>query len=322
MLDIKGLDVYYGPVQALRGLSLHVGEGEMVALLGSNGAGKTTTLRAASGMRRPKRGAITIDGQDATNLEPFEVVRLGVAHMPQGRELFAEMTVLENLRLGHWSRRTEKRKLDERTERVFDLFPKLRERAKQHAGTLSGGEQQMLTVSRALMSEPKVLLVDEASLGLAPIVTEQLYEVIAEVNRRDGTAVLLVDQFIHLALRYTQRAYVLEKGQVILEGESDKLAESPDVLAAYLGESAPPSSDGSFGGNGNGQVTDIAQFVANADVDEVLDAVAAGRVDPQDVIAAEEAATSRVAVLLPLRAILADRAAEAAVLPQSSDPAR
>jgi branched-chain amino acid transport system ATP-binding protein len=317
MLDIDGLDVYYGPVQALRGMSLHVGEGEMVALLGSNGAGKTTTLRAASGMRRPKRGTITIDGQDATNLEPYEVVRLGVAHMPQGRELFAEMTVLENLRLGHWSRRTEKRKLDERTERVFDLFPKLRERSKQQAGTLSGGEQQMLTVSRALMSEPKVLLVDEASLGLAPIVTEQLYEVIAEVNRRDGTAVLLVDQFIHLALRYTQRAYVLEKGQVILEGDSDELAGSPDVLAAYLGETAPPSVDVPSGSNGHGPVTDIPRFVATADVDEVLDAVAAGRVDPQDAIAAEEAATARVAVLRPLRAILADRDAEAAAAQQS-----
>ena len=322
MLDINGLDVYYGPVQALRGLSLRVGEGEMVALLGSNGAGKTTTLRAASGMRRPKRGTITIDGHDATNLEPYEVVRLGVAHMPQGRELFAELTVLENLRLGHWSRRTEKRKLDERTERVFDLFPKLRERAKQHAGTLSGGEQQMLTVSRALMSEPKVLLVDEASLGLAPIVTEQLYEVIAEVNRRDGTAVLLVDQFIHLALRYTQRAYVLEKGQVILEGESDKLAESPDVLAAYLGESAPPSSDVPAGSNGHGQIVDIAQFVATADADEVLDAVAAGRLTPHDVIAAEEAATGRVAVLRPLRAILADRDPQAPLLQQRPDPAR
>ena len=306
MLDINGLDVFYGPVQALRGMSLHVGEGEMVALLGSNGAGKTTTLRAASGMRRPKNGTITIDGKDATNLEPYEVVRLGVAHMPQGRELFAELTVLENLRLGHWSRRTERRKLNERTERVFDLFPRLRERSKQHAGTLSGGEQQMLTVSRALMSEPKVLLVDEASLGLAPIVTEQLYEVIAEVNRRDGTAVLLVDQFIHLALRYTQRAYVLEKGQVILEGDSNKLAESPDVLAAYLGETAPPSSDVAPGSNGSGQVTDIAQFVATADVDEVLDAVAAGRLDPRDAIAAEEAAAGRVSVLLPLRAVVAE----------------
>ena len=309
MLDINGLDVFYGPVQALRGLSLHVGEGEMVALLGSNGAGKTTTLRAASGMRRPKRGTITIDGKDATNLEPYEVVRLGVAHMPQGRELFAELTVLENLRLGHWSRRNEKRKLDERIERVFDLFPRLRERAKQHAGTLSGGEQQMLTVSRALMSEPKVLLVDEASLGLAPIVTEQLYEVIAEVNRRDGTAVLLVDQFIHLALRYTQRAYVLEKGQVILEGDSDELAESPDVLAAYLGESMPNADASSSNGSSNGGV-DIEQFLAAADVDEVLDAVAAGRFDAQDVLATEQAAAARAALLRPLRAVVADQDAK------------
>ena len=304
MLDISDLDVFYGPVQALRGMSLHVGEGEMVALLGSNGAGKTTTLRAASGMRRPKGGSITIDGQDATKLEPYEVVRLGVAHMPQGRELFAEMTVLENLRLGHWSRRKDKRKLDERVERVFDLFPRLRERAKQHAGTLSGGEQQMLTVSRALMSEPKVLLVDEASLGLAPIIVEQLYEVIAEVNRRDGTAVLLVDQFIHLALRYTQRAYVLEKGQVILEGDSDELANSPDVLAAYLGESLPSQESADAG---LGEDLDLAQFVATGEVDDVLDAVAAGRLTAEEVIAAEEAAMARSAVLQPLRSILADQ---------------
>ena len=295
MLDITDLDVYYGPVQALRGLSLHVGEGEMVALLGSNGAGKTTTLRAASGMRRPRSGTITIDGKDATSLEPYEVVRLGVAHMPQGRELFAEMTVLENLRLGHWSRRTEKRKLDERVDRVFDLFPRLRERAKQQAGTLSGGEQQMLTVSRALMSEPKVLLVDEASLGLAPIVTEQLYEVIAEVNRRDGTAVLLVDQFIHLALRYTQRAYVLEKGQVILEGESDKLAESPDVLAAYLGETVPSDATDEL---------DVERFVVDHDVEECLDAVAVGRFDLRDVLAAEELGPNRPELLDRLRGAL------------------
>ena len=293
MLDIAGLDVFYGPVQALRGLSLHVGEGEMVALLGSNGAGKTTTLRAASGMRRPKRGTITIDGQDATNLEPYEVVRLGVAHMPQGRELFAEMTVLENLRLGHWSRRKEKRQLDARIERVLELFPRLRERSKQAAGTLSGGEQQMLTVSRALMSEPKVLLVDEASLGLAPIVTEQLYEVIAEVNRRDGTAVLLVDQFIHLALRYTERAYVLEKGQVILEDESSKLAESPDVLAAYLGETAPSADD------------DLGAFVSAHSIEDCLDAVAEGRFELAELLAAEEAGPARDDLLVRLRGALA-----------------
>ena len=239
MLSIEGIDVYYGPVHALRGLSLHVGDGEMVALLGSNGAGKTTTLRAASGMRTPKAGTITIDGQDATRLGAHEVVRLGVAHIPQGRELFSQLTVEENLRLGHWSKRSEKRLLNDRADRVYDMFPKLKQRRKQAAGTMSGGEQQMLTVGRALMSEPKVLLVDEASLGLAPILVEQLYEAIAEVNRSYGTAVLLVDQFIHLALRYTARAYVLEKGELVLEGTSEEIGSSPELLAAYLGEGVP-----------------------------------------------------------------------------------
>ena len=306
MLHIDDIDVFYGPVQALRGVSLRVEEGEMVALLGSNGAGKTTTLRAASGMRTPHRGRITIDGHDATGLAPYEVVGLGVAHMPQGRELFAELTVLENLRLGHWSRRNEKSQLDERVERVFELFPRLRERSRQHAGTLSGGEQQMLTVSRALMSEPKVLLVDEASLGLAPIIVEQLYEVIAEVNRRDGTAVLLVDQFVHLALRYTERAYVLEKGEVILEGESDELAQSPDLLAAYLGESLPGQEP-----SPNGQAdTEMDRFVAQHSTEECLDAAAEGRFDVDDLLAAEQRGPAREELLRRLRGAASRRTRE------------
>ncbi len=263
MLDVRGIDVYYGPVQALRELSLSVGEGEMVALLGANGAGKTTTLRAISGLLSPARGSIRVGGVDVARLSAQKVVRMGVAHVPEGRELFAELTVLENLRLGHWSRRKERARLGERIERVFELFPRLRERAGQLAGTMSGGEQQMLVAGRALMSQPRLLLVDELSMGLAPIVVEQLFEAIKQVNR-EGTAVLLVEQFVHLALQNTQRAYVLAKGEVAVEGRSSELLASPDVMAAYLGETAseapepPAATNGSSNGTAAAAVTTTA----------------------------------------------------------------
>jgi branched-chain amino acid transport system ATP-binding protein len=237
MLEIDAIDVAYGPVQALRGLSLRVGEGEMVALLGSNGAGKTTTLRTISGLLAPARGSIRVGGVEAAGMPPHRVVNLGVAHLPEGRELFPELTVLENLRLGHWRHRRERDSEAGRIDEVMDLFPRLRERAGQNAGTLSGGEQQMLAVARALMSRPQLLLVDELSLGLAPIIVEQLFETLEEVNRR-GTAILLVEQFVHLALKHTARAYVLVRGQIAIEGTSAELAASPEVLAAYLGETA------------------------------------------------------------------------------------
>ena len=238
MLSVQGIDVFYGPVQALRNVSIEVGEGEMVALLGANGAGKTTTLRAISGLIAPAAGTISIAGEPAAGRAAEKVVRLGVAHLPEGRELFAELTVKENLRLGHWSKRKDSTSnVDERMERMFELFPRLRERASQAAGTMSGGEQQMLAVARALMSEPKLLLVDELSLGLAPIVVSQLFDAIAEVNR-EGTAVLLVEQFVHLALQHTDRAYVLAKGEVVIDGRSEDLLSSPELMAAYLGETA------------------------------------------------------------------------------------
>ena len=238
MLEVEDLHVYYGPVQALRGVSLRVEEGEMVALLGANGAGKTTTLRAISGMIAPERGRISIGGTDAAGFPAHRVVRLGVAHMPEGRELFPELTVLEHLKMGYWPTRKDGAGEQRLVDRVMDLFPRLRERSGQAAGTLSGGEQQMLTAARALMSQPRLLLVDELSLGLAPIIVQQLFEALAEVNRL-GTSVLLVEQFVHLALRYTSRAYVLARGEVELEGASDKLLASPELLAAYLGEAAP-----------------------------------------------------------------------------------
>jgi branched-chain amino acid transport system ATP-binding protein len=244
MLEIEGLDVYYGPVQALRGVNLTVGEGEIVALLGANGAGKTTTLRTISGLLSPARGAVRLEGRDIAGMPAHKVIGLGVAHLPEGRELFPELTVLENLRLGHWSRREEASALDERLDRMFTMFPRLRERIGQQAATLSGGEQQMLAVARALMSQPRLLLVDELSLGLAPIIVTQLFDAIVEVNRQ-GTAILLVEQFVHLALQRAARAYVLAKGSVVSEGDSRDLLASPELLAAYLGEATPSSAPSS-----------------------------------------------------------------------------
>jgi branched-chain amino acid transport system ATP-binding protein len=248
MLAIEGLEVFYGPVQALRGVSLTVGQGEIVALLGSNGAGKTTTLRAASGMVPASAGSIRIDGHDVKGLPPQKVVRLGVAHMPEGRELFPEMTVTENLRLGHWSRRGERGRFQHRLTRAFELFPRLEERAGQAAGTLSGGEQQMLVFARALMSEPKLLLIDELSLGLAPLIVSQLFAAIEEVNAQ-GTAVLLVEQFVHLALKHSSRAYVLGRGEVVAEGPSNELLASPELIAAYLGSTEPAPTVASSNGH-------------------------------------------------------------------------
>ena len=241
MLVIDNIDVFYGPVQALRGLSLTVGDGEMVALLGSNGAGKTTTLRAVSGLLPYRNGSITIGGTEVKTLPPHKVVTAGVAHLAQGRELFSDLTVTENLRLGHWSRRRHRGDFDARCTQVFDLFPKLKERAHQAAGTMSGGEQQMLAVGRALMSDPTLLLVDEASMGLAPNLVEQLFDALAEVNAA-GTSVLVVEQFIGMALRYTQRAYVLAKGTVAIEGNSADLATSEEVVGAYLGHAEEPAT--------------------------------------------------------------------------------
>jgi branched-chain amino acid transport system ATP-binding protein len=243
VLEADGLQVFYGSVQALRGVSVKVHAGELVALLGANGAGKTTTLRTLSGLLAQKSGSVRLNGVDITGRPAYDLVGMGVAHLPEGRELFPELTVLENLRLGYWPKRRNKAQFNERAEWVFELLPRLRERADQNAGTMSGGEQQMLGVARALMSSPRLLLVDELSLGLAPLIVAQLFETLAEVNRQ-GTAVLLVEQFVHLALEHTSRAYVLSKGEVVLSGRSDELLASPELAAAYLGEAvdAPRSS--------------------------------------------------------------------------------
>jgi branched-chain amino acid transport system ATP-binding protein len=235
LLEAENLFVFYGPVQALRGVSLQVDEGEMVALIGANGAGKTTTLRTLSGMLAPKTGTITFGGKRIDGQPPFAVVEHGLAHVPEGRELFGAMSVEENLRLGFYSKRQAK-DFDRRADVVMDYFPILRERASQAAATLSGGEQQMLVVARALMSEPKMLLVDELSLGLAPKIVSQLFDILRTVNSEKGTAVVLVEQFVHMALGNTDRAYVLQKGEVVVEGPSRSLLADESLIASYLGE--------------------------------------------------------------------------------------
>ncbi|MHB8449607.1 MAG: ABC transporter ATP-binding protein [Mycobacteriales bacterium] len=237
LLEVDSLDVHYGPVQALRGLSIVVDEGEMVALLGANGVGKTTTLQTISGLLTPTRGAISFDGQRIDRLSAHRVAHLGIAHVPEGRDLFPALSVLDNLRAGYWVRRRAKAGLGDSLDRMMTLFPRLRERVGQAAGTLSGGEQQMLVVARALMSRPRLLLVDELSFGLAPMIVEQLFTALRVVND-EGTAVILVEQFVNKALEHTHRAYVLTKGQVEIEGPSSDLASDPTVLTAYLGGGA------------------------------------------------------------------------------------
>jgi branched-chain amino acid transport system ATP-binding protein len=236
LLRVDGIDVYYGPIQALREITLEIQPGEKVALLGANGAGKTSTLRAISGMLAPRRGSITFAGQRIEGLPSHRVVGRGVAHLPEGRQLFAGMTVEENLKFGFYPRRRKMRELDAELDRVMTHFPRLRERRKQAAGTLSGGEQQMLGIARALMSAPRLLLVDELSLGLAPIVVADLFAILDDVNR-EGTAVLIVEQFVHMALANTHRAYVLQKGAVVASAPSADLLGDTALLEAYLGGS-------------------------------------------------------------------------------------
>jgi branched-chain amino acid transport system ATP-binding protein len=246
LVEVSLCHVRYGLVPALRGVTLTVGEGEMVALLGANGAGKTTTLRAISGLIHPHSGTITYRGERIDQLLPPQVVRRGIAHLPEGRDLFPQLSVKENLRYGYWPCRKDRAGYHATLEEVLETFPRLRERASQRAGTLSGGEQQMLATGMALMSRPQLLLVDELSLGLAPRVVGQLYEVLREVNRR-GTAILLVEQFVPLALANTHRAYVLAKGEVALSRASDELRDDPALLASYLGEGVAAADPGRSG---------------------------------------------------------------------------
>ena len=235
MLEIEDIQVFYGEIHALKGISFQVGKGEIVALLGNNGAGKTTTLKTISALLRPRSGRIMLEGQPIHALPPHEIVSRGVAHAPEGRKIFNRLTVTENLEMGAYLRTDGT--IWEDIERVFGLFSRLKERRTQVAGTLSGGEQQMLAIGRALMARPRILLLDEPSMGLAPILVEQIFKTIEEINQQ-GTTILLVEQNASMALSIAHRGYVLETGAIALRGSAGELQEHPDVRRAYLGEGA------------------------------------------------------------------------------------
>ena len=232
MLKVNDIHVYYDTIHALKGVSFSVETGELVTLLGANGAGKTTTLKALSGLLRVRRGSIELEGALLEKIDAHEIVRRGVAHAPEGRKVFPRFTVLENLKIGGYTR--DKRALGAELDFVFQMFPRLKERQKQYAGTLSGGEQQMLSIGRALMAKPKLLLLDEPSMGLAPKIVEQILETIQSINKA-GVTVLLVEQNAAMALAISHRGYVLETGEIILKGTSDELAGNDLVRQAYLG---------------------------------------------------------------------------------------
>ncbi|MGE5704205.1 MAG: ABC transporter ATP-binding protein [Clostridia bacterium] len=233
MLKVNDLHVSYGKVQALKGVSVEVGKGEVVTLIGANGAGKSSLLMAISGMLRPSKGSITFEGEDITKLGPDTILRKGIAHVPEGRRIFANMTVMENLRIGAYQRK-EDAQLKADYDEVFSLFPILKERSFQMAGTLSGGEQQMLAISRALLSKPKLIILDEPSLGLAPVIVDVVFDVIEKVSK-SGITILLVEQNAHLALESSERAYVMETGEIKLAGKSSDILQDEQVIKAYLG---------------------------------------------------------------------------------------
>jgi branched-chain amino acid transport system ATP-binding protein len=234
ILELKDVHTYYGTIQALKGISLEVRDGEVVTLIGANGAGKSTTLRSINGLNHPREGTITFQGEDITETAPHEIVRMGISQSPEGRRVFARMSVLENLEMGAYQR-DDRAGIREDLERVYGLFPRLQERRVQKAGTLSGGEQQMLAIGRALMARPKLLLLDEPSMGLAPIFVEKIFEIIVEINQQ-GTPILLVEQNALMALEAANRGYVLETGHVALTDDAKVLRDNEQVRKTYLGE--------------------------------------------------------------------------------------
>ncbi len=234
MLKITDLQVYYGVIQALKGISFEVNQGEVIALIGANGAGKTTTLHTITGLLHPKAGKIEFEGKDITKLPAHKIVSLGMAHVPEGRRIFGELTVYENLKLGAYTRK-DKAGIAESLERVYKRFPRLEERKKQIAGTMSGGEQQMLAMGRALMSNPKIIVMDEPSMGLSPLFVAEIFDIIKEISE-SGTTVLLVEQNAKKALAIADRAYVLETGNIVLAGDANDLMNDDSVKKAYLGE--------------------------------------------------------------------------------------
>jgi branched-chain amino acid transport system ATP-binding protein len=234
VLAVENLEVGYGAIRALHGISFHVNQGEIVTLIGANGAGKSTTLRAISGLIRSQKGTVVFEKNDITNRKPHEIVATGLCHVPEGRMVFANLTVIENLRMGAYLV-TDKAKSAKELDYVFSVFPRLKEREQQLAGTLSGGEQQMLAIGRALMSQPRFLMLDEPSLGIAPLLVKTIFEKLVEINRERGITLLLVEQNANLALEVSARGYVLETGEVILKDTAAALRVNPDVRKAYLG---------------------------------------------------------------------------------------
>lgn len=234
MLTVKNLNVYYGMIHALKDVSFHVSQGEIVALIGANGAGKTTTLQTISGMLPSKSGSVSFEGRELTKTPGHRIVKLGMAHVPEGRRMFSDLTVLENLKMGAYSR-TDKKEIADSLELVYERFPRLKERTRQLAGTLSGGEQQMLAMGRALMAHPKIILMDEPSMGLSPLFVSEIFDIIQEVNKQ-GVTVLLVEQNANKALSIAHRAYVLETGRIVKEGNAQDLLCDESIRRAYLGE--------------------------------------------------------------------------------------
>jgi branched-chain amino acid transport system ATP-binding protein len=235
VLEIRNIHVYYGDMQALRGLSMEVKEGEVVALVGANGAGKTTTLRTVSGLLRPRTGEILFQGRPIHRIPPHEIVELGISHVPEGRQLFPMMTVEENLLLGGHIKRVRDSRKEMLEKEIYPLFPRLKERANQLAGTLSGGEQQMVAIARGLMSRPKLLILDEPSLGLAPVVVQEVFHTIRRIREEQGVTVMIVEQNVTQTLKLADRAYVVENGQVVMSGKSTDLLNDEHVKMAYLG---------------------------------------------------------------------------------------
>ena len=234
MLEVKDLEVYYGMIQAIKGISFEVNQGEVIALIGANGAGKTTTLQTITGMLQAKKGHILFEGQDITKVPGHKIVTMGMAHVPEGRRVFSQLSVYENLKLGAYTRK-DRSNIDKELQSIYERFPRLAERKNQLAGTLSGGEQQMLAMGRALMSKPSIVLMDEPSMGLSPILVNEIFDIIESISK-SGTTVLLVEQNAKKALSIADRAYVLETGKVVLEGNAKDLLENDSIKKAYLGE--------------------------------------------------------------------------------------
>jgi branched-chain amino acid transport system ATP-binding protein len=233
LLQVKEIHVYYGAIQALKGVSIEVEQGSIVTLIGANGAGKTSTLKSISGLLKPRQGSIRFQDREISRLAPEKIVELGISQVPEGRRVFPGLTVLENLEMGAYLRK-DKKEIQKDLSEIFDRFPRLQERRKQLAGTLSGGEQQMLAIGRALMARPKLMLMDEPSMGLAPLLVKEIFEIIKEINEK-GTTILLIEQNANMALSIADRAYVIETGEIVLQGSADELLRSQEVKKAYLG---------------------------------------------------------------------------------------